>query len=549
MVDMAGMVSKFRCNLSAPASLRGFVAIALAVFAFAGLAAVHAQTRTITTTTTTHTYSRSSSFQFNIEQESSGSSCSPGYGSCDGKCAPIGSVCCRGGGYCPHANLCTQDGKCLSLNSPRACGGGTYCAPGYICGPGNSCVSEAATEKLRQSEQAVRDLERKMDEERREKEAADKREADKFGTASDRMMREFAERQRTETAPSSAVAPSPPGQSHIRTGLPGLPGAAAPTKRTASRDETSPPPPTVVIQGMQVNPQSPGNGSRFNVPTPCQDLTGAAGCANSGASSWSSGKFQQVQNRWQHVQNTYSNLPQNTQDQQRQAVTAAITDLTNDASELPDIMIYLGCPQGDYNCVASKLRRRDPSGDQATGGGPRPTVSARRQEPNEASPNPDADKYCEPDDQAPDAGVKICWQHASNGYCKKWRESSNGRILPNDIYGADDSFSDYMKVNFTQHCPEKALPLGHNRSTGRESGTWLVIAGSWSPNENQKLNARMNLLSSNGIRARVVKTDDFPKLSPGLSAVVLGPFSKDQAQAQLVTVQSSVPDAFIKEGL
>jgi len=327
---MAGTDSKFRSNLSGLGSLRVCVAIALAVFAFAGLAAVHAQTRTITTTTTTttHTYSRSSSFQFNIEEESSGPSCSSGYGLCDGKCVPIGSVCCRGGGYCPHANICTQDGKCLPPNSPRACGGGTYCAPGYLCGPGNSCVSEALTEKVRQAEQAVRDIERKMDEEQREKAAADKREAEKFDTASNRMMREFAERQRTETAPSSGVAPLPPGQSHIKTGLPGLPGVtqlppssppqtgtphlaepglprppATGSSRLASRDTTSngtvtptpAPSPSVgvVIQGMQTGPGNGGGTAYNNNGGSCSTITGPgmggggpANCGNGNTSQF-----------------------------------------------------------------------------------------------------------------------------------------------------------------------------------------------------------------------------------------------------------------------
>jgi hypothetical protein len=58
----------------------------------------------------------------------------------------------------------------------------------------------------------------------------------------------------------------------------------------------------------------------------------------------------------------------------------------------------------------------------------------------------------------------------------------------------------------------------------------------------------MALLESNGITAQIIKTDDYPNLTPGLRAVVLGPTSKDQAETQLNTVQSVVPDAFIKVG-
>jgi tetratricopeptide (TPR) repeat protein len=112
------------------------------------------------------------------------------------------------------------------------------------------------------------------------------------------------------------------------------------------------------------------------------------------------------------------------------------------------------------------------------------------------------------------------------------------------------SSEDLQKIRAAANGAQSASPPAPiARETGtRETGTWLVIAGTWPPTEVGKLNARLSLLSANGIRARIVKTDDYPKLSPGLSAVVLGPFSKDQAQAQLSSVQAGVPDAFIKEG-
>jgi hypothetical protein len=109
--------------------------------------------------------------------------------------------------------------------------------------------------------------------------------------------------------------------------------------------------------------------------------------------------------------------------------------------------------------------------------------------------------------------------------------------------------SEYLqKIRAAASRAQSASPPTARETGPRETGTWLVIAGSWPPTEVAKLNARLSLLSTNGIRARIVKTDDYPKLKPGLSAVVLGPFSKDQAQAQLNSVQAGVPDAFIKEG-
>jgi hypothetical protein len=68
---------------------------------------------------------------------------------------------------------------------------------------------------------------------------------------------------------------------------------AATNSKPTSKDTTSkgnpvpspspsPTPPTIVVQGMQTNQQS-STGSNSNVPTPCQDLTGPAGCRNSDA--------------------------------------------------------------------------------------------------------------------------------------------------------------------------------------------------------------------------------------------------------------------------
>jgi hypothetical protein len=79
------------------------------------------------------------------------------------------------------------------------------------------------------------------------------------------------------------------------------------------------------------------------------------------------------------------------------------------------------------------------------------------------------------------------------------------------------------------------------------TGNWLVIAGSWPTSQQGKVTARLKLLSENGITAKAVKTDNYSALTPGLVAIVLGPTSRESALAQLETVQSVVPDAFIKE--
>ena len=68
--------------------------------------------------------------------------CAPGWGQCPGGCAPLGSVCCRGGTYCPAGNICTKERSCLRRNDPRVCRNGNYCYVGEYCGPDNRCYRQ-----------------------------------------------------------------------------------------------------------------------------------------------------------------------------------------------------------------------------------------------------------------------------------------------------------------------------------------------------------------------------------------------------------------------
>jgi Flp pilus assembly protein TadD len=91
--------------------------------------------------------------------------------------------------------------------------------------------------------------------------------------------------------------------------------------------------------------------------------------------------------------------------------------------------------------------------------------------------------------------------------------------------------------------PTASAPANHHVPV---AGKWLVIAGSWP--DRGKAVARLALLKQNGVTARIVTTKDFPNLTSGLFAVVLGPFAKEDAEAQLPAVQHYVVDAFIKAG-
>lgn len=73
-------------------------------------------------------------------------SCDPGYGLCPGGgCAPLGSMCCRSGGYCPRGKTCTPNGKCLP-DGYTNCGDGRGCKPGYTCGRGADCIPQGTVD-------------------------------------------------------------------------------------------------------------------------------------------------------------------------------------------------------------------------------------------------------------------------------------------------------------------------------------------------------------------------------------------------------------------
>lgn len=84
-------------------------------------------------------------------------------------------------------------------------------------------------------------------------------------------------------------------------------------------------------------------------------------------------------------------------------------------------------------------------------------------------------------------------------------------------------------------------------ATSVAAAHWPVITGSWPTSQQDKMTARLKVLSNNGIAAKSIRTDNYPGLTPGLVAVVVGPMSRDTALAQLDTVLPLFPDAFIKE--
>ncbi len=169
-------------------------------------------------------------------------------------------------------------------------------------------------------------------------------------------------------------------------------------------------------------------------------------------------------------------------------------------------------------------------------------------EPKRDPPLTTAEPYCI--DDPDNSSRKICWQEASNGYCKKWRQNTSGVKLRADPSLPEDAgFSDpavFSAAIYTQPCPPGA---DEKFMASRKSaeGHWFVFAGSYRPEESAKLTERVSLLSGNGIATHIIKTENYSKLAPGWRSVVLGPFNKEQAEGRLIAVHAVVHDAFIKE--
>jgi uncharacterized caspase-like protein len=78
------------------------------------------------------------------------------------------------------------------------------------------------------------------------------------------------------------------------------------------------------------------------------------------------------------------------------------------------------------------------------------------------------------------------------------------------------------------------------------SGDWFIILGSWPKSQRWKADQRLGYLRQKGVKARVIDTNDYPNLSNGLLAVVIGPHDKPSAEETLVSVRKVVGDAYIK---
>lgn len=77
-------------------------------------------------------------------------------------------------------------------------------------------------------------------------------------------------------------------------------------------------------------------------------------------------------------------------------------------------------------------------------------------------------------------------------------------------------------------------------------GNSFVVLGSYPKIERAKADQRLSFVQGRGYDARIVDTDNYPSLRPGLWAVVVGPYDKDQAKQLAQQLRTVVPDAYVR---
>lgn len=81
-----------------------------------------------------------------------------------------------------------------------------------------------------------------------------------------------------------------------------------------------------------------------------------------------------------------------------------------------------------------------------------------------------------------------------------------------------------------------------------KGGRWFVILGTFPKDELEHANERLELVRKEGFEARVVTSDDYPNMKSNQWVVVIGPFTRNQAEGLLDKVKPKFKDAYTKSG-
>ncbi|MFN0278725.1 MAG: hypothetical protein ACKVRN_08990 [Pyrinomonadaceae bacterium] len=91
-------------------------------------------------------------------------------------------------------------------------------------------------------------------------------------------------------------------------------------------------------------------------------------------------------------------------------------------------------------------------------------------------------------------------------------------------------------------------PPSTERPPAALGGTWFIVLGSFPKAQSERANLRLKYVQGLGIEASIVDTDNYPGFRGSLYAVVVGPFSKNDARSRLASMKRAVPDAYAKSG-
>lgn len=85
-------------------------------------------------------------------------------------------------------------------------------------------------------------------------------------------------------------------------------------------------------------------------------------------------------------------------------------------------------------------------------------------------------------------------------------------------------------------------------ATKPATGTWFVILGSFTKDRRDAAEQKLQAVRATGYEASIIDTDNYPALSPGYWAVVVGPMSDGAAKSTRNQMRSNFPDAYAKSG-
>ena len=86
------------------------------------------------------------------------------------------------------------------------------------------------------------------------------------------------------------------------------------------------------------------------------------------------------------------------------------------------------------------------------------------------------------------------------------------------------------------------------KTENEEHGRFFVIMGSFPKAAETSANQRLAHLRDKNIKTHIIDTNNYPNLTNGLYAVVMGPYNRDYAIFKNIKAKELVPDAYVKSG-